>query len=199
MDCACTLCYPCCGAVLLRHECVACLAAVVIHQGLCTGGFQLMQRECLPLLCSAYLLLLQGGALQLGWPDMRLPILYTMSWPERIPCSEKTWSRLDFLKMGDLTFKNPDNEKYPAMDLAYAAGRAGGTMTGVLSAANEQVPHVEYAGGPAFGRAALCIAFLRMAESKPSFAGHIGHQGMTATLVCCILIGHHAACMRSDA
>lgn len=75
---------------------------------------------------------------QLGWPDMRLPILYTMSWPERIPCSEKTWSRLDFLKMGDLTFKNPDNEKYPAMDLAYAAGRAGGTMTGVLSAANEQ-------------------------------------------------------------
>ena len=78
------------------------------------------------------------GSVQLGWPDMRLPILYTMSWPERIPCSEKTWQRLDFIKMGDLTFKTPDNAKYPAMDLAYAAGRAGGTMTGVLSAANEQ-------------------------------------------------------------
>ena len=76
---------------------------------------------------------------QLGWPDMRLPILYTMSWPERVPCSEATWPRLDFVKMGDLTFRNPDRAKYPAMDLAFAAGRAGGTMTGVLSAANEQV------------------------------------------------------------
>ena len=76
---------------------------------------------------------------QLGWPDMRLPILYTMSWPERMPCSEQTWPRLDFIKMGDLTFKEPDRQKYPAMDVAYAAGRAGGTMTGVLSAANEQV------------------------------------------------------------
>lgn len=39
--------------------------------------------------------------------------------------------------MGNLTFKKPDNEKYPSMDLSYSAGRAGGTMTGVLSAANE--------------------------------------------------------------
>lgn len=75
---------------------------------------------------------------QLGWPDMRLPILYTMSWPERLNTSETTWPRLDFVKMGDLTFRTPDRKKYPAMDLAYAAGRAGGTMTGVLSAANEQ-------------------------------------------------------------
>lgn len=37
-----------------------------------------------------------------------------------------------------MTFKAPDNVKYPSMDLAYAAGRAGGTMTGVLSAANEK-------------------------------------------------------------
>ena len=42
---------------------------------------------------------------QLGWPDMRLPILYTMSWPERVQCSEQTWPRLDFIKMGDLTFR----------------------------------------------------------------------------------------------
>jgi 1-deoxy-D-xylulose-5-phosphate reductoisomerase len=75
---------------------------------------------------------------QLGWPDMRLPILYTLSWPERIPCSEVTWPRLDFVKMGNLTFKVPDRAKYPSMDLSYAAGRAGGTMTGVLSAANER-------------------------------------------------------------
>jgi 1-deoxy-D-xylulose 5-phosphate reductoisomerase len=35
---------------------------------------------------------------QLGWPDMRLPILYTMSWPDRIYCSEITWPRLDLCK-----------------------------------------------------------------------------------------------------
>lgn len=75
---------------------------------------------------------------QLGWPDMRLPLLYTLSWPERIRCSEITWPRLDLVKMGDLTFRRPDNAKYPSMNLAYAAGRAGGTMTGVLSAANEK-------------------------------------------------------------
>lgn len=75
---------------------------------------------------------------QLGWPDMRIPILYTLSWPDRVYCSELTWPRLDFVKCGPLTFKAPDNEKYPSMNLAYSAGRAGGTMTGVLSAANEK-------------------------------------------------------------
>ena len=43
------------------------------------------------------------------------------------------------LQMGNLTFKEVDHAKYPAVDLAYSAGRAGGTMTGVLSAANEKV------------------------------------------------------------
>eukprot|EP00884_Botryococcus_braunii_P001348 jgi/Botrbrau1/11213/Bobra.0075s0009.1 len=75
---------------------------------------------------------------QLGWPDMRLPILYTMSWPERVPCSEVTWPRLDFTKANNLTFKAPDHKKYPSMALAYAAGRAGGTATAVMSAANEK-------------------------------------------------------------
>lgn len=75
---------------------------------------------------------------QLGWPDMRLPILYTLSWPDRVYCSEITWPRLDLCKLGSLSFKAPDNVKYPSMDLAYSAGRAGGTMTGVLSAANEK-------------------------------------------------------------
>jgi 1-deoxy-D-xylulose 5-phosphate reductoisomerase len=36
---------------------------------------------------------------QLGWPDMRLPILYTLSWPERVYCSEITWPRLDLCKL----------------------------------------------------------------------------------------------------
>ncbi len=72
---------------------------------------------------------------QLGWPDMRLPLLYALSWPERIYTD---WEPLDLVKAGDLTFRDPDHDKYPCMDLAYAAGRAGGTMTAVLNAANEQ-------------------------------------------------------------
>lgn len=72
---------------------------------------------------------------QLGWPDMRLPLLYAMSWPERL---HTDWEPLDLVKAGSLTFREPDHAKYPCMDLAYAAGRAGGTMTAVLNAANEQ-------------------------------------------------------------
>lgn len=72
---------------------------------------------------------------QLGWPDMRLPLLYAMSWPERVATD---WPKLDLVKSGDLTFRDPDHQKYPCMDLAYAAGRAGGCMPAVLNAANEQ-------------------------------------------------------------
>jgi 1-deoxy-D-xylulose-5-phosphate reductoisomerase len=72
---------------------------------------------------------------QLGWPDMRLPLLYAMSWPERIYTD---WERLDLVKAGNLTFREPDHHKYPCMKLAYAAGRAGGSMPAVLNAANEQ-------------------------------------------------------------
>ncbi|MBD1945783.1 1-deoxy-D-xylulose-5-phosphate reductoisomerase [Coleofasciculus sp. FACHB-712] len=72
---------------------------------------------------------------QLGWPDMRLPLLYALSWPERIYTD---WEPLDLVKAGNLTFKEPDHEKYPCMQLAYAAGRAGGSMPAVLNAANEQ-------------------------------------------------------------
>jgi 1-deoxy-D-xylulose-5-phosphate reductoisomerase len=72
---------------------------------------------------------------QLGWPDMRLPLLYALSWPERIATD---WQPLDLVKAGDLTFKEPDHDKYPCMQLAYNAGRAGGSMPAVLNAANEQ-------------------------------------------------------------
>jgi 1-deoxy-D-xylulose-5-phosphate reductoisomerase len=72
---------------------------------------------------------------QLGWPDMRLPLLYALSWPERISTD---WEPLDLVKAGSLTFKEPDHQKYPCMGLAYAAGRAGGAMPAVLNAANEQ-------------------------------------------------------------
>jgi 1-deoxy-D-xylulose-5-phosphate reductoisomerase len=72
---------------------------------------------------------------QLGWPDMRLPLLYALSWPDRLYTD---WEPLDLVKAGDLTFREPDHQKYPCMNLAYAAGRAGGSMTAVLNAANEE-------------------------------------------------------------
>jgi 1-deoxy-D-xylulose-5-phosphate reductoisomerase len=72
---------------------------------------------------------------QLGWPDMRLPLLYALSYPDRLPTD---WKPLDLVKAGDLTFREPDHHKYPCMQLAYAAGRAGGSMPAVLNAANEQ-------------------------------------------------------------
>jgi 1-deoxy-D-xylulose-5-phosphate reductoisomerase len=71
---------------------------------------------------------------QLGWPDMHLPILYGLSWPERLSTS---WEPLDLVKLGSLTFRAPDHRKYPCLQLAYAAGRAGGTLPAVLNAANE--------------------------------------------------------------
>ncbi len=72
---------------------------------------------------------------QLGWADMRLPLLYSLSYPDRIATN---WEQLDLVKAGDLTFREPDHQKYPCMQLAYAAGRAGGCMPAVLNAANEQ-------------------------------------------------------------
>lgn len=72
---------------------------------------------------------------QLGWADMRLPLLYALSWPERIYTD---WKSLNLVEVGSLTFKEPDHQKYPCMDLAYSAGRAGGAMSAVLNAANEQ-------------------------------------------------------------
>lgn len=72
---------------------------------------------------------------QLGWPDMRLPLLYALSYPERLYTD---WKPLDLVKSGNLTFAEPDHHKYPCMQLAYAAGKAGGAMPAVLNAANEQ-------------------------------------------------------------
>ncbi|NJK42122.1 MAG: 1-deoxy-D-xylulose-5-phosphate reductoisomerase [Acaryochloridaceae cyanobacterium SU_2_1] len=72
---------------------------------------------------------------QLGWPDMRLPLLYALSWPERVATD---WQPLDLVKSGDLTFREPNHQKYPCMQLAYEIGRLGGALPAVMNAANEQ-------------------------------------------------------------
>jgi len=71
---------------------------------------------------------------QLGRPDMRLPILYALSYPERF---SSDYGGLDFFEIGKLTFEEPDVENFPCLPLAYKAARIGGTMPTVLNAANE--------------------------------------------------------------
>ena len=71
---------------------------------------------------------------QLGAPDMRTPISYTLAWPGRM---KTPTARLDLAQIGQLTFQAPDYEKFPALGLAREAIRIGGPAPTVLNAANE--------------------------------------------------------------
>ena len=71
---------------------------------------------------------------QLGCPDMRLPIALAMAYPERLPLDGK---RLDFAKMGALTFEAPDMDKFPCLGLAFEAIKRGGNIPCAMNAANE--------------------------------------------------------------
>jgi len=70
----------------------------------------------------------------LGAADMRIPIQYAFTYPDRLPSSAQY---LDFTKLAALKFQAPDIKRFPALELAYKAGRTGGTMPAVLNAANE--------------------------------------------------------------
>ena len=71
---------------------------------------------------------------QLSPPDMRVPIQYAFSWPERLPAER---ARLDLAALSALTFRAPDETRFPALRLVKEAARAGGTKTAALSAADE--------------------------------------------------------------
>ena len=71
---------------------------------------------------------------QLGAPDMRLPIQYALSFPERL---KSDFPRADLFSLGALTFEEPDLARFPNLALAYEAMRRGGNMPCVLNAANE--------------------------------------------------------------
>ena len=89
---------------------------------------------------------------QLGTPDMRLPIQYAFSYPQRIKAS---FDRLDFSTMKELTFEQPDTTRFRCLALAYEALNQGGNMACIVNAANEIVVS-------AFLRDR--ISFLRMSE-----------------------------------
>ena len=73
---------------------------------------------------------------QLGMPDMRLPIQYAFSYPQRIKAS---FDRLDFTTMKELTFEQPDTNRFRCLALAYEALNKGGNMACIVNAANEVV------------------------------------------------------------
>lgn len=73
---------------------------------------------------------------QMGMPDMRLPIQYAFSYPKRLRSS---FDRLDFFKLGEMTFERPDMERFRCLALAYEALKRGGNMPCIVNAANEVV------------------------------------------------------------
>ena len=71
---------------------------------------------------------------QLGEPDMRVPIQYALTYPERV---QTDLPRIDFFIKNSLTFERPKKDKFPCLELAFKAIKTGGTMPAVLNAANE--------------------------------------------------------------
>jgi 1-deoxy-D-xylulose-5-phosphate reductoisomerase len=71
---------------------------------------------------------------QLSTPDMCLPIQYALTYPDRATSGRV---QTNFAKLGQLTFEEPDLERFPAIELARRAGEIGGTLPAVLNAANE--------------------------------------------------------------
>ena len=71
---------------------------------------------------------------QLGCTDMRLPIQYALTYPERV---ESKFPRVDFAKLAHLTFQEPDMETFRGLKLAFEAGRTGGTLPCIMNGANE--------------------------------------------------------------
>ncbi len=72
---------------------------------------------------------------QMGLPDMKLPILYALCWPER---GKTDWPRFSFFDHPELTFRKPDLDRNPALKLAFAAGRRDGTAPCIYNGANEE-------------------------------------------------------------
>ena len=81
---------------------------------------------------------------QLGTPDMKLPIQYALTWPERMEI--KGGGRLDFAELTSIAFEKPDMVNFPALALAYEAGKRGGNIPTAFNAANE-IAVAEFLGG----------------------------------------------------
>jgi 1-deoxy-D-xylulose-5-phosphate reductoisomerase len=93
---------------------------------------------------------------QLSPPDMRTPIQYALTYPDRTPGPAR---RMDWAQAFNLTFEPPDAARFPALSLAYDAVRAGGTMGAVLNAANEAAVEAFTSGNVPFGEISRLVGF----------------------------------------
>jgi 1-deoxy-D-xylulose-5-phosphate reductoisomerase len=85
----------------------------------------------------------------LGPPDMRIPIQYALTYPDRCPLPG---TEIDLAEIGQLTFERPDPARFPSLRLAYEALERGGTATAVFNAANEVAVELFLQGRLAFLR-----------------------------------------------
>ena len=106
---------------------------------------------------------------QLGPSDMRVPIASCLAWPERMdtPCAP-----LDLAKLGELTFRAPDEKRFPATALCRAAAEQGGAAPAVLNAANEIAVAAFLSGQIAFTRIEVMVAEV-MSRYSPSAPGNL--------------------------
>jgi 1-deoxy-D-xylulose-5-phosphate reductoisomerase len=107
---------------------------------------------------------------QLGPSDMRVPIASALAWPARMdtPCAP-----LDLAALGELTFRAPDETRFPATRLCRAAAEAGGSAPAVLNAANEVAVAAFLAGQLAFTRIAVMVEEV-LARYAPPAADSLG-------------------------
>lgn len=105
---------------------------------------------------------------QLGSPDMRTPIAYALSWPDRIKVDTP---RLDFATIGRLNFEAPDTGRFPALRLARQALQDGGTLPTVLNAANEVAVEAFLNDR---------IGFLEIAETVEKMMTRLGSEALTS-------------------
>lgn len=116
---------------------------------------------------------------QMGKPDMRIPIQYALTFPDRCPSMSE---RLDLASLGTMTFFPPDVSRFRCLGLAYEALRAGGTVPAVLNAANEMAVHLFLKGCIAFTEIPSLIAEALSTHTSlqnPSLEDLIAIDGVT--------------------
>jgi 1-deoxy-D-xylulose-5-phosphate reductoisomerase len=129
---------------------------------------------------------------QLAVPDMRLPIQYALSYPERWPCPA---ARLDLAQLGSLTFGEVDRQRFRCMYVALDAARAGGTYPSALSGADDEAVRLFLTGALPFDRIADVVEAVlgrHRPESEPSLAAVLEADTWART-TCRELVGHGVA------
>jgi 1-deoxy-D-xylulose-5-phosphate reductoisomerase len=107
---------------------------------------------------------------QMGLPDMKVPIQYAFTYPNR---RESKLERLDLAKIGELTFFEPEFEKFPALRLGFEAARVGGTMGTAMNAANEVAVQAFLDGQIKFTDITTLIENVMNKHSSSTSSGHL--------------------------